>query len=625
MQEPHESQIDELLQRWQQRHQSGETLSVEELCRECPDLTEDVRRRIERESASGGETLGALTTPEAGSVESRATSWPRLDGYIIEGVLGKGGMGIVYKARQLSLNRLVAVKLLLDAANPLRTGVDRFRREAELLAGMQHPNIVQIHDVQEQAGQPFIAMEYLAAGSLSARLKRSPMTPREAAALVEVLSRAIGAAHQQGILHRDLKPSNVLLAVDGTPKIADFGLAKRLEGDPQETPSGMIIGTPCYMAPEQAAGKKDVGKGADIYSLGAILYECLTGQPPFRAETPVATIGEVLVMPPPPIRKLRSDVPRALESICLKCLEKSPDNRYASANDLAADLERWLSSKPLRGIPGLAGRVVRSLRRPRVLGLAIMFLFLVGVLGWLWLRPTPEKELQKINDELERAQSVTLIPEGGPPRWWSWVPGFEPSSQPNAPGPFTFGSFSTALLELVPRMPVRRYVVTLEVRQDEPLDGSYVGLYFALLVKNGPNGPEYFYYQLVFTDNDIENSPLGPRLEFRRMAANGPKGRVDMSLPLASAGQWPTVQAPARSWRKLKVEVSPDGLKTWEGDNPLEEFNFKDLTRQLELFRKVQRIDPEQPLLPVEGRLGLCVCRCDASFRSVIVTPIGEK
>jgi serine/threonine protein kinase len=229
---------------------------------------------------------------------------PEVPGHEILGVLGRGGMGVAYKARQLSLHRIVAVKKILAGACASAAELARFRREAEAAACLKHPNIVQIHAVGEQDGLPYLVQEYVEGGSLGEQLAGTPQPARAAAQLVETLARAMDDAHQHGIVHRDLKPANVLLAADGTPKITDFGLAKRLDGGPELTASGAIVGTPSYMAPEQAAGKgKQVGPAADVYALGAILYELLTGRPPFKAETPLDTVLQVLADEPvPPAR-----------------------------------------------------------------------------------------------------------------------------------------------------------------------------------------------------------------------------------------------------------------------------------------------------------------------------------
>jgi serine/threonine protein kinase len=277
---------------------------------------------------------------------------PEVPGYEVLGELGRGGMGVVYKARQTALKRLVALKMILAGAYAGREQLARFRSEAEAVARLQHPNIVQIFEVGEQHGLPYFSLEFCPGGSLAAQLDRTALLPLQAAQLVEVLARAVHAAHEGGIIHRDLKPANVLLTADGTPKITDFGLAKRLDSPGGQTASGDIVGTPSYMAPEQAGGNtREVGPATDVYALGAILYELLAGRPPFQAATPLDTVLQVLHDEPVPPRQLQPRTPRDLGTICLKCLAKAPGKRYPSAADLADDLRRFLDNKPIRARP----------------------------------------------------------------------------------------------------------------------------------------------------------------------------------------------------------------------------------------------------------------------------------
>jgi tetratricopeptide (TPR) repeat protein len=270
-------------------------------------------------------------------------------GYEILGELGRGGMGVVYKARHQQLNRLVALKMVRAGTQARPDQLARFRFEAEAVARLRHAHIVQIYDIGEVSGLPFVSLELLEGGTLAGRLAGTPQPARPAAELVATLARAMHGAHQAGIMHRDLKPSNVLFDRDGTPKIADFGLAKRLEQKEGPTETGQIVGTPSYMAPEQARGQtRKVGPAADVYALGAILYEMLTGRPPFKAPTPLETARQVVEEEPVSPSRLQSKVPRDLETICLKCLAKEPPKRYADAAALAADLDRYLAGEPIR-------------------------------------------------------------------------------------------------------------------------------------------------------------------------------------------------------------------------------------------------------------------------------------
>jgi hypothetical protein len=268
-------------------------------------------------------------------------------GYEILGELGRGAMGVVYKARQIGLNRVVALKMILVGGHAGQAERTRFRLEAEAAARLQHPNIVQVFDVGESNGHPYFSLEFVGGGTLAQRLDHRPQSARSAAHLSAVLARATHAAHQCSIVHRDLKPANILLTPDGIPKITDFGLAKRMDAEAHLTQSNAILGTPSYMAPEQAeAGSRTVGPAADIYALGTILYEMLTGRPPFLADTPLDTILQVVADAPVPPSRLQSKVPPELEAVCMKCLHKEPRRRYTSALALAEDLERFLDGVP---------------------------------------------------------------------------------------------------------------------------------------------------------------------------------------------------------------------------------------------------------------------------------------
>jgi eukaryotic-like serine/threonine-protein kinase len=260
-------------------------------------------------------------------------------------------MGVVYKARQQGLNRIVALKMILAGASASPQDLSRFRAEAEAVAQLAHSNIVQIYEIGEQGGCPFLALEYVGGGSLAQHLDGTPVAPKQAAETVLALARAVHHAHERGIVHRDLKPANVLLHADGTPKIADFGLAKRADSNQVHTLTGTILGSPSYMAPEQAAGDGNkIGPATDVYALGVILYEMLTGRPPFKGATLLETIEQVREHDPVPPRFLLPKTPRDLETICLKCLEKSPQRRYASAAELAADLQAFLEGEPIRAV-----------------------------------------------------------------------------------------------------------------------------------------------------------------------------------------------------------------------------------------------------------------------------------
>jgi WD40 repeat protein len=325
-----------------------------------------------------------------------AAELPKVPGYEVLDLLGEGGMGVVYRARHPGLDRMVALKLLRGGSG---TRLARFRAEALADARLQHPNIVQIFEIGEYQGLPYLALELLEGGSLEATIAGKPQAPRATAELVVVLARAIQYAHSRGIVHRDLKPGNLLLTAEGTPKIADFGLAKFLQADEGYTQEGDVLGTPRYMAPEQTAGDPEgVGPAADIYSLGVILYEMLTGRVPVQAPTPGETLWLVRTQKPVPPSRLQPRLPRDLEAICLKCLQKEPRRRYASAEELADDLERFLGGQPIRARPvGIPEKALLWVRRyPRVaLLLALLAVAVCGGLAgmtWKWLEADEQRD-----------------------------------------------------------------------------------------------------------------------------------------------------------------------------------------------------------------------------------------
>jgi serine/threonine protein kinase len=378
------------------REQLGQQPSQAEWLVRFPQWREDLYQLFQVHQAAfasqANDEAGRVTTCHSGtSTPSLPDFHPggpggrqRFGHYELLEEIGRGGMGVVYKACQTKLNRLVALKMILAGSLAVAKERARFQLEAEAVARLQHPNIVQIYEVGEVEGRPFFALEYVPGGSLADRLDGTPVLPNSAAQLIETLARAMHYAHERGIVHRDLKPANILLVRGGMvsgewsqdttdhsplathqPKIADFGLAKMLDQQQGQTQSGAIVGTPSYMAPEQAmAEKKQVGPAADVYALGAMLYELLTGRPPFRAATPLDTLLQVATEEPVPPSRLLPKAPRDLETICLKCLEKQPGKRYASAQALAEDLARFLNGEPIAARPvGTTERLWRWCRR----------------------------------------------------------------------------------------------------------------------------------------------------------------------------------------------------------------------------------------------------------------------
>ena len=355
-----------------------------------------------RESPDPEEPLAQLTEKSI-----RKAGWPEIADYEILEELGHGGMGVVYQARQRQLKRLVALKMIRAGLQARPEELDRFRLEAEAVARLHHTNIVQIYDIGEVAGLPFVALELLEGGSLADRLAGTPQPGRQAAELMVTLARAMHTAHQAGIVHRDLKPSNVLFDRDGTPKIVDFGLAKHLEVQHGHTETGQIMGTPSYMAPEQARGHaRNVGPEADVYALGAIFYEMLIGRSPFKGETPLETVRQVVEDEVVPPSRLVPRVARDLETICLRCLSKEPAKRYSSARALAEDLENSLAGRPIkaRRTPFWERGVKLARRHPVAATLVTLGLAAAVAGGGYLLRASSLRHQRELQENLRIAE-----------------------------------------------------------------------------------------------------------------------------------------------------------------------------------------------------------------------------
>jgi WD40 repeat protein len=418
------------------RREQGEAPDVAEYQQRFPELHDQLKRMFELQGLIES-SLGDAPGPDGAAARPAALPpLPAVPGYEVLRLLGRGGQGAVYLARDIRLHRLVALKMIRDPDFATAEERARLEKEAKALAQFHHPNIVQVYEVGEHQGLPYLALEHVSDGSLDRLLQGAPQPAEVTAALIETLARAIHEAHQRGFVHRDLKPANVLLRARGEtegaagplrseglparpplrsfdPKITDFGLAKRLspadggEGPPL-TASNHIVGTPSYMAPEQAGGRnRDVGPPADVYALGAILYELLTGRPPFKAETPTETALLVIKEEPVPPSRLRPRLPRDLETICLKCLEKEPAGRYPSAEALADDLRRFLAHEPIQAWPvGAWGRAVKwARRRPARAGLVVAALSLVVLAGVLWYAVVASATVRALDKDVERLEA----------------------------------------------------------------------------------------------------------------------------------------------------------------------------------------------------------------------------
>lgn len=408
---PNETRIQQLLE-----EVLDSDATPEEVCSKDPDLLPEVRARWEQIQKIGQQVDELFPSDNCfddgrGASSELGQVLPEIDGYDVESILGRGGMGIVFKARHRKLNRYVALKMLISGTYAVRHELIRFRREAQAVAMLRHPNIVQVHDVGDMAGRPYFTLEFVDGGTLAQKIVRTPHPPRDAAELVATLAGAVQFAHQSGIIHRDLKPANILLTASGMPKIADFGLARWIMEGRDFTISGARVGTPTHMAPEQAIGKPDeIGPGVDIYALGVILYELLTGMPPFAGATAAEIERRILYDEPVPPSRSNARVPRDLETICLKCLQKNPARRYASAQDLADDLHRFLDGKPVvaRPVSRIARIIKWARRRPGIAALVIGLCLVIGTAAGatIWIRQQENARQQEAERREERARQA---------------------------------------------------------------------------------------------------------------------------------------------------------------------------------------------------------------------------
>ncbi len=371
--DPHDQQLANLLSDLTDQVCRGESVDFDAVCLQNPDMADDLRRlwgAILVTDTAGAIANKSLSPDEYGLRGDSAVPWPSLHLPTIVGdyeliqEIGRGGMGVVFRATQISLNRDVAIKMILRGRLASDADLQRFLAEAAATAKLEHPNIVPVYDVGDVDGRPFFSMQYVEGMTLADLLSDGPIQPRQAAEIVAAIARAVEFAHQQGVLHRDLKPSNILIAQDGKPLITDFGLAKQVDTDDGLTRSGMLVGTPSYMSPEQASGRRGlVGPLSDVYSLGCVLYFALTGRPPFVAETSMDLVMLVIEQDPTPPRALRPRLDRDLEMIVIRCLQKPIDLRYDSAAALADDLDAYLADEKVAARSGHFGQVIARLFR----------------------------------------------------------------------------------------------------------------------------------------------------------------------------------------------------------------------------------------------------------------------
>jgi serine/threonine-protein kinase len=574
-------------------------------------------------------------------------------------------MSVVYRAVHQVLGWTVALKTLRPGGETRTDLLARFRIEGEVIARFEHPNIVRIRDFNESEGVPYLSMELVEGGTLAQKLAGGPFELRAAVELVRVIASAIEYAHQRNVIHRDLKPSNVLIARDGTPKVADFGLAKVLDaGREGLTETDAIMGTPPYMAPEQAAGRTaEIGPRTDVYALGAILYELLTGRPPFLGESKIKTLALVQegnVVPP---SWHRAEVPADLEAVCLKCLATSPCDRFASADALAQELARWLvGQRTLTRRPGRLRRAARIVRRRAraLVGALLLTAGLIGAAAAFLPRtggsavPDGESEAvrRELEAELDRGRPVTLVGETGWPKWFRWRAGKDAQRTHIEPD----GTFSAemldqripGLLELLPDPRTDRYKLTAQVRHDQGRYGGFVGLYVAH--RTYPRQPRDIQFFAEVRFNAVNAAPrvvgypkskgeLIPENHTQEMALvlrlqtdyTGATEDNDWLLDEQPGPRLLALQPRNGVWHDLEVTVTPDEISAVVGGNrmtlPAAALNRETLHQSAVAVRKWRPQDPAlqnlRPEFAPRGGLGLVLYPLSAaSVRRVTVTPL---
>jgi serine/threonine-protein kinase len=564
-----------------------------------------------------------------------------IPGYDILEVLGAGGMGVVYLAFDRSLKRQVALKMI-RGGKAGASELARFRAEAEAVARLQHPNIVQVFEIDEHDGQPYCALEYVPGGTLAAHLARTAQPPRWAAEMTRTLALAVEAAHQASIVHRDLKPANVLLTRDGKPKVTDFGLVKYLD-DASGFRSEGIMGTPNYMAPEQAAGEKEVGPATDVYALGAILYEMLTGSPPFKGATAQETLALVCTQDPVPVRQLQPKVPPDLEAIVHKCLHKDPGKRYASAQELADRLQLFLAGEPIPERPrNWLNKVARFVWKRPLLSSAVGLLAVAVVTALLlWHYLDPELPRKEVNWTLASGKPYTFKGSEALPGPFRRVYGDPVTPTAGAGGTdFFIHSDGIVLFELTDALPCDSYELFVDVRHDAASGESQVGIYFGFRQIPPPAGGfrQGGFYTLTFADLGIfpDRFPDGTvrgwvSLQVR-LFEDKPNPSTPQSPKIASIPSRPALPLVGSGpWRRLHLIVSKTTVKAgWEpAEGRIEPLlpisgeqldqRLQDLGIPLQKFREVPT-----DYRPRAG-LGLYVARGKASFRNLTVKPIPTR
>jgi hypothetical protein len=624
----------DLLVEWEDAKAAGRPVTPEELCRHCPERVGDFLEAVAQITR-----LDPLLC-EAGGVEAEA---PRVPGFALYGEVGQGGMGRVYRARDLALEREVAIKFP-HGRDPSAVPRRRFEREARTLAQLRHPNIVPVHSAGWAGDRPYFVMDYVPGGNLAQHADRFLGDCQSAAQFLEGVARGLDHAHRLGIVHRDLKPSNILIDAAGNPQVSDFGVAAILAGEPvggeagdtprdagadktRVTGTGAVVGTPAYSAPEAFAGDTPLTPAADVWSLGVILYEVLTGQRPFAGGTDDELRQNTLCGEPPHPTTVRRDVPRPLGTIAMKCLAKDVADRYPSAAAVAEALAGWR-------------RAVLWRRVRRIAVVALAALVVLGTAAAVWWPPGPDarhaQKVRAIDERLRRGEAVTLIGESGEPLSHRVRLG-DGSTRTflRDDGVFAVAAARPALVELHSDPGIDRFRLSADVRQDGGMGEVAVGLYWGHSHAKHDGRDVHLFGRLQFSDFGLL-AALTPEPLDSRLTSRARMGYLCLVTPLSAGSDWNTYDGhglpyepprpntpPPGPWRPIQIDVTPNLIRgSFEarpvGDRDLD--GVQDWLNALPMFRP--RLKGLALTASPRGGVGLYVYGCEASFRNVRIEPL---